>query len=354
MQGSGSFHLHIPPVTRESCSDERRQTAQPWVLALVRADYIISGSNLDIFGPGAQEMAAKIVATLLEGDTEVGEPAQAEKLFDFIAPLIADIPGADAGQDEEVRPHERALVWGVGFVHCRSAENLHLCPSYCSEPAHCLGFPGAFACLFKVEAEDVHKVLPKPENFCKIVVDAVQKEILNALALAGQDFEEEQGAVARLIHRLRSPRPGQHFAVLRAARARLRGGGARRLRFVLPPIAFQALGLVHLLAEGGAGAGPSGSAAAEDGDAEEAEEVPTAEAVRECLPSLPSVPKHGYALMVSYAWCCCTWGVTHSTSKGAARGTSDLLGLLSARQISVHGAQVLQFVHGMSAQPYIV
>ena len=58
-----------------------------------------------------QEMAAKIVATLLEGDTEVGEPAQAEKLFDFIAPLIADIPGADAGQDEEVRPHEHANVW---------------------------------------------------------------------------------------------------------------------------------------------------------------------------------------------------------------------------------------------------
>lgn len=51
-------------------------------------------------------MAAKIVATLLEGDTEVGEPAQAEKLFDFIAPLIADIPGADAGQDEEVLPQE--------------------------------------------------------------------------------------------------------------------------------------------------------------------------------------------------------------------------------------------------------
>ena len=82
--------------------------------------------------------------------------------------------------------------------------------------------------------------------------------------------------MARLIHRLRSPLPGQHFAVLKAARARLGGGGARRLRFVLPPIAFQALGLVHLLAEGGAGAGPPSSAAAEDG-----EEAPTAEAVRE-------------------------------------------------------------------------
>ena len=59
---------------------------------------------------GAQEMAAKIVATLLEGDTEVGEPTQAEKLFDFIAPLTADIPGADAGQDEEVRPHEHTAL----------------------------------------------------------------------------------------------------------------------------------------------------------------------------------------------------------------------------------------------------
>ncbi len=85
--------------------------------------------------------------------------------------------------------------------------------------------------------------------------------------------------MARLIHRLRSPLPGRHFAVLKAARARLGGGGARRLRFVLPPIAFAALGLVRQLAadEAGRGAGPSSSAAAA---ADDGEATPTAEAVR--------------------------------------------------------------------------
>ena len=48
-------------------------------------------------------MAAKIVATLLEAGVEVGELGQVETLFDFIAPLTADLDGADAGQDEEVR-----------------------------------------------------------------------------------------------------------------------------------------------------------------------------------------------------------------------------------------------------------
>jgi len=33
----------------------------------------------------------------------VGELGQVETLFDFIAPLTADLDGADAGQDEEVR-----------------------------------------------------------------------------------------------------------------------------------------------------------------------------------------------------------------------------------------------------------
>ena len=127
--------------------------------------------------------------------------------------------------------------------------------------------------------------------------------------------------MARLIHRLRSPRPGQHFAVLRAARARLGGGGARRLRFVLPPIAFQALGLVHALAEGAAPGGPSGSAAAEDGEAED--EAPTAEAVRACLPSLPTVVHE--CVYGACVWCKCTWGVVHSANKEAAEGTLDLL-----------------------------
>ena len=82
--------------------------------------------------------------------------------------------------------------------------------------------------------------------------------------------------MARLIHRLRSPRPARHFAVLKAARVRLGAGGARRLRFVLPPIAFSALGLVaQLSGRGGAGAGPSGGGAGDDG-----EDALPAEAVR--------------------------------------------------------------------------
>jgi hypothetical protein len=58
----------------------------------------------------AQEMAAKIVATLLEAGVEVGELGQVETLFDFIAPLTADLDGADAGQDEEVRRPGRGVV----------------------------------------------------------------------------------------------------------------------------------------------------------------------------------------------------------------------------------------------------
>ena len=67
----------------------------------------------------------------------------------------------------------------------------------------------------------------------------------------GQDFEEEQGLVARLIHRLRSDDPGQHYALLQAARKRLSAGGARRLRHTLPPIAFAALDIVRRLAAAG-------------------------------------------------------------------------------------------------------
>ncbi len=56
-----------------------------------------------------------------------------------------------------------------------------------------------------------------------------------------QDFQEEQDLVARLIHRLRSPDPGQQFAMLRTAWERLSVGGSRRLRHTIPPIAFAAL-----------------------------------------------------------------------------------------------------------------
>lgn len=63
-----------------------------------------------------------------------------------------------------------------------------------------------------------------------------------------QDFEDEQGLVARLIHRLRASDPAQHYALLQTARERFSAGGARRLRHTLPPIAFAALGIVARLA----------------------------------------------------------------------------------------------------------
>lgn len=61
--------------------------------------------------------------------------------------------------------------------------------------------------------------------------------------------------MARLIHRLRSDDPGQHFALLQAARRRLSAGGARRLRHTLPPIAFAALDIVRRLAAAGPASG---------------------------------------------------------------------------------------------------
>ncbi|BDA44236.1 probable vacuolar protein sorting-associated protein 35 [Coccomyxa sp. Obi] len=63
-----------------------------------------------------------------------------------------------------------------------------------------------------------------------------------------EDFEDEQGLVARLIHRLSAVNPAQHYALLQTARERFSAGGARRLRHTLPPIAFAALGIVHRLA----------------------------------------------------------------------------------------------------------
>ncbi|EIE25972.1 vacuolar protein sorting-associated protein 35, partial [Coccomyxa subellipsoidea C-169] len=63
-----------------------------------------------------------------------------------------------------------------------------------------------------------------------------------------EDFEDEQGLVARLIHRLRASDPAQHYALLQTARERFSAGGARRLRHTLPPIAFAALGIVARLA----------------------------------------------------------------------------------------------------------
>ena len=92
-----------------------------------------------------------------------------------------------------------------------------------------------------------------------------------------QAFEEEQGLVARLIHRLKSSNPGQHFALLQAARNRFSAGGPRRLKHTLPPIAFSALNVVRRLC---AQAGPK-----------EAVETaaPSPKEVRSSITSLPDI-----------------------------------------------------------------
>lgn len=225
-------------------------------------------------------MAAKIVATLLEAGVEVGELGQVETLFDFIAPLTADLDGADAGQDEEVRRPQ------PGFFQPCIYPNRTVYGQSKREAAHRAWKDLQQQCLVPCSVARRTRPGARPVGSewslrlrvaCAAGSRARPRPSWRPMPRAPrQDFEEEQGAVARLIHRLRSPRPARHFAVLKAARARLGAGGARRLRFVLPPIAFAALGLVaQLSGRGGAGAGPSGGGAGDDG-----EDALTAEAVR--------------------------------------------------------------------------
>ena len=68
-----------------------------------------------------------------------------------------------------------------------------------------------------------------------------------------QDFQEEQDLVARLMHRLRSSDPAQHFAMLYTAWERLSVGGVNRLRHTIPPIAFAALHIARQKAVAGSG-----------------------------------------------------------------------------------------------------
>ena len=64
-------------------------------------------------------------------------------------------------------------------------------------------------------------------------------------------FAEEQGLVARMLHRLASPDVDAHWAALQAARAAVAGGGPRRLPHTLPPLAFGALDVAQRCAAAG-------------------------------------------------------------------------------------------------------
>lgn len=55
-----------------------------------------------------------------------------------------------------------------------------------------------------------------------------------------EDFMEEQGLLARLIHQLRSESADQQYLILSGARRALAGGGPRRIRHTTPALVFQA------------------------------------------------------------------------------------------------------------------
>ncbi|KAL0276752.1 UNVERIFIED_CONTAM: hypothetical protein PYX00_004258 [Menopon gallinae] len=55
-----------------------------------------------------------------------------------------------------------------------------------------------------------------------------------------EDFDEEQGLLGRLIHRLKSDTPDKQYLILNAARKHFGTGGSKRVRYTLPPIVFQA------------------------------------------------------------------------------------------------------------------
>ncbi|GIL81964.1 hypothetical protein Vretimale_1517 [Volvox reticuliferus] len=83
-----------------------------------------------------------------------------------------------------------------------------------------------------------------------------------------EDLDEEQVLVARLLHRLRSPDPDTHFAILKIAQHQLLAGGPRRLRTTLPALVFCGLELHRKLARPLARA-PAAEAAGKDKGVEE-------------------------------------------------------------------------------------
>ncbi|XP_065347239.1 vacuolar protein sorting-associated protein 35 isoform X1 [Cloeon dipterum] len=59
------------------------------------------------------------------------------------------------------------------------------------------------------------------------------------------DFAEEQGLLGRFIHHLKSNVPDQQYLILTAARNHFSLGGAKRIKYTLPPLVFQAYQLAY-------------------------------------------------------------------------------------------------------------
>ncbi|XP_019553785.2 vacuolar protein sorting-associated protein 35 isoform X2 [Aedes albopictus] len=60
-----------------------------------------------------------------------------------------------------------------------------------------------------------------------------------------EDFAEEQGIVGRFVHLLRSDDPDTQYKILTASRKHFGLGGQQRIRYVLPPLVFQAYQLAY-------------------------------------------------------------------------------------------------------------
>ncbi|XP_021696033.1 vacuolar protein sorting-associated protein 35 isoform X2 [Aedes aegypti] len=60
-----------------------------------------------------------------------------------------------------------------------------------------------------------------------------------------EDFAEEQGIVGRFVHLLRSEDPDTQYKILTASRKHFGLGGQQRIRYVLPPLVFQAYQLAY-------------------------------------------------------------------------------------------------------------
>ncbi|CAH2097451.1 unnamed protein product [Euphydryas editha] len=81
--------------------------------------------------------------------------------------------------------------------------------------------------------EDVEAVLSMLEVLVKEQPDG-------SVDTDSEDFVEEQGLLARLIHHFRSDSADQQYLILSAARKALQGGGAKRIQHTFPPIVFHA------------------------------------------------------------------------------------------------------------------
>uniref|UniRef100_A0A0D3AQW8 Vacuolar protein sorting-associated protein 35 n=1 Tax=Brassica oleracea var. oleracea TaxID=109376 RepID=A0A0D3AQW8_BRAOL len=70
---------------------------------------------------------------------------------------------------------------------------------------------------------------------------------LDGNAYRGEDFQEEQNSVARLINMLDNEEPEEMLKIICVVRKHLMTGGTRRLPFTIPPLIFSALRLVRQL-----------------------------------------------------------------------------------------------------------